>query len=86
MSSFLSLEKLDENGNGVGIFEVVAQASNSWGVTVQGSNVTVSFSLDSQNFVNPVVLCQNTPLEYVDCDVELVKITSDQPFWYRIIY
>jgi hypothetical protein len=86
MASFLSEEKINEQGEKTGIFEVVANSSNSWGVTIQGSNVQASFSLDGVNFVNNVNLCVDTTLEYFEADVECVKMVSNQPFWYRIIY
>jgi hypothetical protein len=86
MSSFLVEEKKDESGNGLGVFEAIVNTSNSWGVTVQGDSVTVSFSLDNENFVNETTLCENTPLEYIECDVEAIKMTSDKKFWYRVVY
>ncbi|MGL5965494.1 MAG: hypothetical protein ACRCZ2_14045 [Fusobacteriaceae bacterium] len=87
MASYLvSEEKLDENGNPTGIFEKIENTSNSWGVTVQGSNIEASFSLDGVNFVNNVNLCVDITLEYLEADVEYVKMVSNQPFWYRIIY
>jgi uncharacterized protein YigE (DUF2233 family) len=87
MASYLvDQEKLDENGNPTGLFEKIENASNSWGVTVQGSNVEVSFSLDGVNFVNETKFCVEKTLEYFESDVEYVKMVSNQPFWYRIIY
>lgn len=87
MASYLvDEEKLDKDGNPTGLFEKVENASNSWGVTVQGSNVEASFSLDGVNFVNNVQLCVDTTLEYFEADVEYIKMVSTQPFWYRIIY
>jgi hypothetical protein len=86
MGSFLASEKIDKNGKLLGIYEVLISGANSWGVTVQGSDITVSFSLNGENFVNEKKMCKNTPLEYTDCDVEVVRLTSNQPFWYRIIY